>query len=328
MTSCSNPTTNKRSLSLDNPSKARSFSSPPQLMQQAKYEDKKTWLAEPIKNTKTCADYELPITHAVQAHKLEKLEDLLFELKKQADCPPSYLESIKQSMAQIVAARADDLTQQGQLTNAESWLRRAPTMVWGTQVVYGDIAARRHQWQKAAQFYHQTLDLIADPELTPQVPSKAVIKKIHRLAYEAQLLAGNFDAVLARSKKITGTMRGKRDIEFKTMPIPVVQFNYGQIELDKTSKKSVQQLATYLNQQNLTQLTLIGHTDSKGGDAINHQISKQRAVTVKKYLQQLGVTANIMIIGKGETEPLQLANLIYTPDEIDALNRRVEFLTQ
>ena len=178
---------------LDNPSVSRSFPSPAQIQPTiVEHEDKKL---EVVEETKTCADYELPIKQAVQAYDLDQLDDLFFALNRQADCPVSYLEAVKRSMAQIAAARADDLTQQGQLTNAVSWLRRAPTMVWGTQVVYGDIAARRHQWQKAALFYNQAIDLIADPELTPQAPSEVVIKKIYRLASEAQLLAGNFGAV-------------------------------------------------------------------------------------------------------------------------------------
>jgi len=100
-------------------------------------------------------------------------------------------------------------------------------------VVHGDIAARRHQWQKAALFYNQAIDLIADPELTLQAPSEAVIKKIYRLASEAQLLAGNLGAIFDNISVARGTIRG---IEFKTVPIPVVQFNYGQIALDENSQ--------------------------------------------------------------------------------------------
>jgi len=282
------------------------------------------------KKTKKCADYELPVKQAIQAGDLEQLEDLLFALNRLPDCPVSYLEAVKQSMAQIAAARADELTQQGQLTNAQSWLRRAPTMVWGTQVVYGDIAARRHQWRSAAQFYNQAIDLIADPQITPQAPPQAIIKRVYQLAYEAQLLSGNLEATIDSTGSARGAMRNKiRGIELKKRPLPIIKFDIGQITIDKQGQKYAQQLATYLKRQNVTQVTLIGHTDSKGNHAINEKISKQRALTVKKYLQQLGVTAHIMTLGKGETEPLPLANVaLYTPDEIDALNRRVEFLMQ
>ena len=75
------------------------------------------------------------------------------------------------------------------------------------------------------------------------------------------------------------------------------------------------------------QLTLIGHTDNNGNHAINDKISKQRALTVKKYLQKVGVKANINIICKAKREPLQLVHAIqYTPEQINALNRRVELI--
>ena len=92
-------------------------------------------------------DYQAQVDQAMQAQDLDRLESLLTTLKTQADCPTGYLDWMEHSMAQIAAAKADNLTQQGQLDEADEWLKRAPTMVWGTQVVHGDIAARRKQWQ-------------------------------------------------------------------------------------------------------------------------------------------------------------------------------------
>ncbi|HEC85657.1 MAG: hypothetical protein DRR19_21730 [Candidatus Parabeggiatoa sp. nov. 1] len=281
----------------------------------------------PVKDVKKCADYESAVTKAVQAYHLKVLEQLLTTLNRQPDCPVSYLDAIKRSMAQIAAARADSLVQLGQLAEAETWLKRAPTMVWGTQAVYGDIAARRQQWQLAAQFYNQALDLIADPEATPQEPSQTVIKKVYYLASEAQILAGNLGAIVSQSGKASGMMRDNvRGVEFKKRPIPI-PFEYGKTTLGEKGQNSAQRLAGYLKQQNAAHLTLIGHTDSKGSHAVNDKISKQRAEAVKKSLQTAGVPTKITAIGKGKREPLQLANrTLYTPEEIDALNRRVEFM--
>jgi hypothetical protein len=134
----------------------------------------------PTTSWTACADYELPMNQAVQAYDLDSLEKLLVTLNKQSDCPNTYLESIKRSMAQIAAAKADSLTQQKQLDDAEMWLKRAPVILWVTQVIRGDIAAHRQQWYTASQFYQQALDLINSPETTP--PPEAVVEKIHHLA--------------------------------------------------------------------------------------------------------------------------------------------------
>jgi OOP family OmpA-OmpF porin len=49
-----------------------------------------------------------------------------------------------------------------------------------------------------------------------------------------------------------------------------------------------------------------GHTDSKGSDVYNVQLSQRRARSVVQYLvQNLGVPENRLIpVGKGESEPI------------------------
>jgi uncharacterized caspase-like protein/surface antigen len=137
-----------------------------------------------------CADYEFQVNQAVQNSDFETLEKLFVTLNRQTDCPVSYLDGVKRSMAQITAINAENLVQQGKLAEAETWLKRAPTMVWNTQVVYGEIAAHRKQWQNAADFFNQALDLMDDLQATPQAPTLAEIEKVYQLAQEAQLLAG------------------------------------------------------------------------------------------------------------------------------------------
>jgi len=250
--------------------------------------------SSPPTNDAQCTNYESQVKQAVQANDLETLEELLATLNRLLDCPVSYLDGVKRSMAQIAAAKADSLTQQGQLAEAKSWLKRAPTMVWGTQVVYGDIAAR---------------------------PPKAKTKKVYQLASEAQVLAANSNAPVGPNYMMFGNVRG-----FAPEKRPVVHFGYGKMTLDEKGKKSAQQLASYLKTQNVAQVTLIGHSDSTGSHAACDSVSKKRAYAVKNYLLKAGVTTQIRVIGKGKREPPQLANrAIYTQDEINALNRRVEF---
>ncbi|MDR3286180.1 MAG: OmpA family protein [Prevotellaceae bacterium] len=47
-------------------------------------------------------------------------------------------------------------------------------------------------------------------------------------------------------------------------------------------------------------IKLSGHTDSQGSVEYNQQLSKQRAESVKKYLQEKGITAKIETVGYGE----------------------------
>jgi outer membrane protein OmpA-like peptidoglycan-associated protein len=68
-------------------------------------------------------------------------------------------------------------------------------------------------------------------------------------------------------------------------------------------------------------ITIIGHTDSSGTDAINNPLSLNRAASVRDYLVAKGVASSrIAVEGRGSREPL-VAN--DTPAN-KARNRRVE----
>jgi outer membrane protein OmpA-like peptidoglycan-associated protein len=68
-------------------------------------------------------------------------------------------------------------------------------------------------------------------------------------------------------------------------------------------------------------ITIVGHTDSSGSDAVNNPLSLNRAASVRDYLSNRGVAlSRITIDGRGSREPL-VAN--DTPAN-KAKNRRVE----
>lgn len=83
--------------------------------------------------------------------------------------------------------------------------------------------------------------------------------------------------------------------------------------------QAAQTLATY----NETTLTIVGHTDSSGNDAINNPLSYNRAQAVANYLYQNGVAASRMSVsGQGSRQPIAPN----TTPEGKAQNRRVEIL--
>ena len=66
---------------------------------------------------------------------------------------------------------------------------------------------------------------------------------------------------------------------------------------------------------------VVGHTDSRGTDAVNDALSLARATSVGKYLESKGVAAGrIAVEGRGERQP----QVDSTKDYALALNRRVE----
>ncbi len=70
-------------------------------------------------------------------------------------------------------------------------------------------------------------------------------------------------------------------------------------------------------------ITVVGHTDSTGSDAVNQPLSVQRANSVRDYLVDHGVSAGrISTAGRGEQQPIAEN----TTDAGRAKNRRVEIL--
>jgi len=72
----------------------------------------------------------------------------------------------------------------------------------------------------------------------------------------------------------------------------------------------------------LGKLVIEGHTDDRGDDAYNLELSQQRADAVQEYLIKSGVDARrLKVRGFGKTAPLDPTST----DKARALNRRVEF---
>jgi outer membrane protein OmpA-like peptidoglycan-associated protein len=98
-------------------------------------------------------------------------------------------------------------------------------------------------------------------------------------------------------------------------------FASGRATLSPTLVRVLGQFATTLQQNQGTQVAIIGHTDSSGSDAINNPLSFDRANATRDYLVSRGVSAaRIATDGRGSREPIADNS---TPAG-RAMNRRVE----
>lgn len=100
-----------------------------------------------------------------------------------------------------------------------------------------------------------------------------------------------------------------------------ISFATGRSDVSTTFAPILNQFATSLNQNPVTTVTIIGHTDSTGSDAINNPLSVDRANSTRNYLVARGVAGNrIATDGRGSREPIADNNT----NEGRAKNRRVE----
>jgi outer membrane protein OmpA-like peptidoglycan-associated protein len=100
-----------------------------------------------------------------------------------------------------------------------------------------------------------------------------------------------------------------------------VSFDTGRADIKPNFRPILDTFAQGLAKNPGARLTIIGHTDSTGTDAINNPLSVNRAASVRDYLVPRGVPAGVVTIdGRGSREPIA-SN---ATAEGRARNRRVE----
>lgn len=116
-----------------------------------------------------------------------------------------------------------------------------------------------------------------------------------------------------------GECAGRFEILSRT---DAITFALNSSDLKSSSFDFLNSLVDIVNRCPDMNIVIEGHTDSKGSDEINMQISASRADSVYRYLQQQGVEGDRMrSVGYGESQPL-------VPNDTRknrARNRRIEF---
>ena len=95
-----------------------------------------------------------------------------------------------------------------------------------------------------------------------------------------------------------------------------LMFDFDSYTLTAGTKENLTGLAKTLNKYPDTNILIEGHTDKKGTEKYNMNLSQQRARSVATYMEQLNVqSSRITTNGYGELQPIS---------ENDQQNRRVE----
>ncbi len=112
---------------------------------------------------------------------------------------------------------------------------------------------------------------------------------------------------------------------FTTGQIIVVKniyFESGTAKLKLTSDKGLNQLEAMLNNHPFMEVQFNGYTDSKGNEATNRAISKERVKAIYEYFKKDGVTNPMTYKGLGGAKPIAPNDT----EENRAKNRRIEMV--
>ena len=100
-----------------------------------------------------------------------------------------------------------------------------------------------------------------------------------------------------------------------------ISFDTNRADIRPNFRGILDKFATSLAENPSTRITIIGHTDNTGSDAINNPLSLERAMHTRDYLNARGVAASrFNVDGRGSREPVASNDT----NSGRAQNRRVE----
>lgn len=152
-----------------------------------------------------------------------------------------------------------------------------------------------------------------------------LLPTVEDMTREGVELSAEAQEVLQRSGDIE--VRSSGD-EFILSVASDVLFAFDSDNLSQQARRSLTDVAEVIIRAAEGQVLVVGHTDSKGSDDYNVDLSRRRAEAVAAFLMEHGVAADrVGVEGRGEGEPVAKNEI----DGVDnpagrAQNRRVEFV--
>lgn len=138
------------------------------------------------------------------------------------------------------------------------------------------------------------------------------------------VIGRKMDKQAEEMEKVLGDAEVRREgegivVKFKEQ----VLFAFNSSDLGGSAQTNLNKLVEVLNRYPDTDITVIGHTDSKGTDAYNQTLSEKRANSVINYLRSRSITSSRLTAkGMGESDPIASNDT----EDGRSQNRRVEFV--
>lgn len=260
---------------------------------------------------------------------LATLEALYREAHSAPDCDDAFRAKLGQRASNELLRQTQTRLQQDPKADVAEVLDRALSYArsWQGLAMRGDLRHDRRDYYRAARDYQEALELIADRNATPDPPAPALIGAIYKKAERSSLLADRYPPT--PTSRSTGEPAGLaatsiRGFVPERVALPIT-FEYDSTDFDAKGQAAAAGLLDFLTRQGQQEITLIGHTDSRGDDAYNLALSQRRAEAVQRFLLTNNYSGAIHTEGRGESEPMAVDDpQAYSEEERYRLDRRVE----
>jgi OmpA-OmpF porin, OOP family len=166
---------------------------------------------------------------------------------------------------------------------------------------------------KSSSALQDLVDYIFPPALKPAPPPP--------VAKPVPIGDADGDGVLDNVDQCPGTPRGAKVDPRGCWVLRDVKFDVNKYDLKPEYLPFLDEVVLVLKQNPNIKVTIEGHTDSSGSDALNNKLSQDRAKAVMNYFVSKGVDqTRLAAIGFGKTRPIATND----SEEGKAQNRRIE----
>jgi outer membrane protein OmpA-like peptidoglycan-associated protein len=186
-------------------------------------------------------------------------------------------------------------------------------------VALGKAASAKRSESESLKRYEQALQSSAQGNAQALEQTQQELDQARAAQNKAEQTAAVALRSLADIATVSQELRGM----VITLPGRVL-FPTGGSELSASARQSLERVSQVLSSHSSgMEIMIEGHTDSRGADSNNMQLSEARAQAVRQYLVERGVDSErLRAVGRGETAPIADND---TPDG-RATNRRVEIV--
>ena len=172
--------------------------------------------------------------------------------------------------------------------------------------------------------------------LGPERGAKKINSHMVKIDFRMNEILGVIRGIEAKSEKIESALKDlnakETETEFQIELSGDVLFDFDKWDIRPEAEEALKNVAEVINTIESPKVKISGHTDSKGADDYNQQLSEKRAESVKKWLiENTEVDPEIIeISGYGESKPVEPNT---NPDGSDnpegrQKNRRVEIVVK
>jgi outer membrane protein OmpA-like peptidoglycan-associated protein len=193
---------------------------------------------------------------------------------------------------------------------------------WRTLSELGRLEWSEKNYAEAADFLRRALTEIAEGNQDHEA-QPADITALRNLYTDALALSGEAVASADAASELFRT--DYRGFMVEETPLPIT-FHYDSTEFDAQGRRYARQLRDHLLTHNPPRIELDGHTDPRGGETYNLELSVARAETVRRFLLEGGYAGEIAVRGFGESRiPPPPEGVVAGSEEHHRIARRVVF---